>query len=49
MCRILVRRVDVRLRRRRHLDRVLSFIRLDNAQVCIDLVIALRTLRSIAV
>jgi len=49
MCRILVRRVDVRLRRCRHLNRVLSFIRLDNAQVCIDLVIALRSLRNIAV
>jgi hypothetical protein len=37
MYRVLVRRVDVCLgRRHRHLDRVLSFVRLDNAQVRTD-------------
>ena len=50
MYRVLVRRVDVRFgRRHRHLDRILSFVRLDNAQVRTDLVIALRTPRNIAV
>src|SRR5712691_8515038 len=48
MYRVLVRRVDVRLRRRhRHLDRVLSFVHLDDAQVRTDLGIALRTPRNI--
>ena len=50
MYRILVRRVDVRLNRRYpHLDRVLSIVRRDNAQVRIDLVIILRSPRNIAV
>ena len=50
MDRVLVRRVDDRLCRRHcHLDRVLSFVRLDDAQVRTDLGIALRAPRNIAV
>jgi len=50
MYRILVRCVDVRLgRRHRHLDRIFSFVRLDNAQVRTDFVISLRTPRNIAI
>ena len=50
MYRVLVRRVDVRLRRRHgHLHRVISFVRLDFAQVRADFVITLRTPRNIAV
>ena len=46
---VLVCCIDVRLGRQyRHLDRILSFVCLDNAQVRTDLVIALCTPRNIA-
>ena len=50
MHRVLVRRVDVRPGRRRgHPDRVPFIVRLNNAQVRTDLVIALRAPTNIAV
>ena len=40
MFRVFVRRVDVRLGRlHSHVDGILPFVRLDNAQICDDLVV----------
>jgi len=45
----LSRRIGVRLGRlHSHIDGIIPFVRLDNAQVFSDLVIALRTPRNIA-
>ena len=46
--RVLVHRVDVRLGSwYGHLDSVLAFVRLDNAQIRADLIIALRAPRNV--